>query len=147
MLVYSGHPTGNWYLETAKTGVVDRSFHFGTNGDKPTALRIPPAQTITPFADFVADVRSGTVPLTVAFTDQSTGIVPLTYTWDFTNDGVSDSIQQNASFTYTTAGTYTVRHTVTNAAGSNVSTKTGYIMVSPAPVAPTAAFSADERSG
>jgi PKD repeat protein len=139
--------SGNWYLETTKTGAINRTFHFGTNGDKPTALKISPAQTIAPVADFVANVRSGTTPLTVAFIDQSTGLAPLTYTWDFTNDGVGDSVQQNPSFTYTTAGTYTVRHTVTNAAGSNVSTKTGFITVSTAPVAPIAAFSADVRSG
>ncbi len=72
----------------------------------------------------------GHAPLTVRFTDQSTGIAPLTFAWDFNNDGISDSTQQNPSFTYSTAGTYTVRHTITNTAGSNVTVKTGYITVS-----------------
>ena len=36
---------------------------------------------------------------------------------------------------------------VTNSAGSDVEIKTGYIVVSPAPVAPVAAFTADIRSG
>jgi hypothetical protein len=26
---------GNWYLETTKTGVVNKTFHFGTTGDIP----------------------------------------------------------------------------------------------------------------
>ena len=35
MSVYFGHPTGTGTLETTKTGVVYRTFHFGTTGDIP----------------------------------------------------------------------------------------------------------------
>jgi hypothetical protein len=28
---------GNWYLDTTKTGMVNKTFHFGTAGDKPLA--------------------------------------------------------------------------------------------------------------
>ena len=54
---------------------------------------------------------------------------------------------KNPTFTYPAAGTYTVRLTVTNSVGSDVEIKTGYIVVSPAPVAPVAAFTADKQSG
>jgi hypothetical protein len=27
--------SGNWYLDTTKTGVVNVTFHFGTTGDSP----------------------------------------------------------------------------------------------------------------
>ncbi len=40
MLEYFRPSTGNWYLETTKTGAVNRTFHFGTNGDKPTGTQI-----------------------------------------------------------------------------------------------------------
>ena len=53
-----------------------------------------------PVAAFTANVRSGNAPLAVQFTDQSTGTTPLTYAWDFDNDGVTDSILQSPSFTY-----------------------------------------------
>ncbi len=35
MWEYSVHPTGTGILETTKTGVVNKSFHFGTTGDIP----------------------------------------------------------------------------------------------------------------
>ena len=102
---------------------------------------------IGPTTAFISDKQTGTAPLTVKFTDQSTGTSPLTYTWDFTNDGVNDSTARNPSFTYTTAGTYTVRHTATNVVGSDAEIKTGYISVSPAPIAPIAEFTSDIQSG
>ncbi len=48
---------------------------------------------------------------------------------------------------YTPAGTYTVNLTVTNVAGSNSTVKANYITVSPAPVAPVAAFTSDVQTG
>jgi PKD repeat protein len=66
----------------------------------------------------------------VQFTEQSTGTAPLTYAWDFTNDGSTDSTVKSPSFTYKTAGTYTVKLTVTNADGSDSEIKTNYISVS-----------------
>ena len=83
-----------------------------------------------PTAAFSATPRSGTAPLSVGFTDQSTG-APSSWAWDFQNDGVVDSNTQNPSFQYTTAGSYSVKLTVTNTAGSNSRTEAGYITVSP----------------
>jgi PKD repeat protein len=68
--------------------------------------------------------------LTVQFTDQSTGTAPLTYAWDFNNDGSTDSTVKSPSFAYQTSGTYTVKLTVTNANGTDSEIKTGYISVS-----------------
>ena len=56
-------------------------------------------------ADFIASVTTGTAPLAVDFTDQSTGS-PTGWSWDFGDGGTSTD--QNSSYTYTTAGTYTV---------------------------------------
>ena len=73
--------------------------------------------------------QSGSAPLAVTFTDQSTGTTPISYAWDFNNDGSTDSTAQNPSFTYNAAGTYSVKLTVTNSAGTNTALKTGYITV------------------
>jgi PKD repeat protein len=100
-----------------------------------------------PIAAFTANKQTGTAPLADTFTDQSTGTAPLTYAWDFTNDGTTDSTTRNPSFTYSTAGTYTVKLTTTNAAGSDAEIKTGYITVSSAPVTPIAAFTANKQTG
>ena len=85
--------------------------------------------TIAPYAAFTSDIQAGDAPLTVRFADQSTGTIPMIYGWDFNNDGTLDSATQNPSFTYTTAGTYTVKLTVTNEAGSDVRTEPHYITV------------------
>ncbi len=86
--------------------------------------------TIPPVASFTASPTTGTAPLAVTFTDTSANL-PTSWLWDF-GDG-STSLEQNATHTYTLAGTYTVNLTVTNAAGSNTTTKTGYISVSENP--------------
>ncbi|WP_455709795.1 outer membrane protein assembly factor BamB family protein [Methanosarcina mazei] len=80
-------------------------------------------------ADFTATPTSGFSPLTVNFTDQSTGS-PTSWSWDFDNDGTVDSSEQNPSHTYEKAGTYTVNLTVENSAGSDSEIKTDYIAVS-----------------
>ena len=94
--------------------------------------------------NFSSDITSGTAPLTVKFTDQSANY-PTSWAWDFNNDGIIDSTEQNPTFTYTTPGTYTVTLNATNLAGSNSIVKTDYITVSyPAPVAD---FSAGTTNG
>jgi PKD repeat protein len=95
-----------------------------------------------PVAAFIADQQTGTIPLTVQFTDQSSGTTPLTYAWDF-GDG-SISTLRNPSHVYTASGIYTVRLTVTNSAGSDTATKTGFIT---AGVMPVAAFTSNVTSG
>jgi parallel beta-helix repeat protein len=82
-----------------------------------------------PVAGFSATPRSGVAaPLTVQFTDESTGIVT-SREWDFDNNGTVDSTGQNPSCTYTGTGRYTVKLTVTGPGGSDDEIKTGYIRV------------------
>jgi PKD repeat protein len=101
-----------------------------------------------PLVGFNANSTSGTVPLTVKFTDSTTGTGPFTYAWDFTNDGIVDSTFQSPMYTYSTAGTYTVKLTVTNAGGSDSEVKSNYISVQvPLPPAPVANFNANITSG
>ncbi len=107
---------------------------------------ISSAGPVAPVAAFTSDVTSGTAPLTVHFTDASTGS-PTSWAWDFNNDGVTDDTAQNPSHVYDTAGTYTVKLTVTNAGGTDDEVKDGYITVTPAPVPPSAAFTSDVLTG
>ena len=108
------------YCQSSKQGEgvrwVNRVGSTGASGYYVYGVNNPPV------ADFSASPASGTVPLTVQFTDKSTGTKPLTYAWDFNNDGVVDSSQQNPTYTYTTTGTYTVTLTVTNSAGNSTKT-------------------------
>jgi outer membrane protein assembly factor BamB len=79
-----------------------------------------------PVANFTANPISGEAPLTVNFTDQSTG-TPTSWLWDF-GDGVN-STEQNSSHTYYAAGNYIVNLTSTNVNGSDEETKTNFITV------------------
>ncbi|WP_141241570.1 PKD domain-containing protein, partial [Methanosarcina spelaei] len=82
--------------------------------------------TEKPVAEFSATTISGKMPLTVAFTDKSTG-TPTKWKWSF-GDGASSTIQ-SPKHKYSKAGSYTVTLTATNAAGSSTATKTDYIKV------------------
>ena len=79
--------------------------------------------------DFTADHNSGKAPLKVQFTDQSSNN-PTTWAWDFQNDGTVDSTIKDPLFTYQQAGTYDVKLTVTNAAGTFFTLKKPFIVVS-----------------
>ncbi len=81
-----------------------------------------------PAADFSASPTSGTAPLTVRFTDQSTGGIT-DWEWDFDSDGRVDSTEQNPSHTYEFAGNYTVSLRVTGPGGEDIRVKSGIIMV------------------
>lgn len=65
-------------------------------------------------ADFFADVYSGTSPLPVNFTDNSSSNVT-TWQWDFGNSTSSGS--SNPSNVYSSSGTFVVVLTVTNVSG------------------------------
>jgi PKD repeat protein len=84
-----------------------------------------------PTADFTCIPILGIVPLTVNCSDTSTGHdQPLSYAWDFDNNGTIDSTEQNPAHVYSNLGTYTVKLTVTDSDGStNSLTRTNYIHV------------------
>jgi PKD repeat protein len=97
-----------------------------------------------PVADFSASPLSGKPPLTVAFTDLSTGHpIPTSWSWDF-GDGIGTSTARNPSYTYASWGVYTISLTAANSEGSDIKTKTNYITVY-AP--PGADFSGSPQSG
>ena len=81
-----------------------------------------------PVADFSGTPLSGTVPLTVSFTDASANF-PDTWHWDFGDGNWSNS--QDPTFIYQIPGTYSVSLTATNTAGTNLTVKTNYITVNP----------------
>lgn len=93
------------------------------------------SETVTIFdsvhADFTSDVAvSCSVPITVNFTNLSTGTGSLTYEWDFGDGGSSTDL--NPSYTYSTYGTYDVTLIVTNADGcTDTITLSDYVSISP----------------
>ena len=82
-----------------------------------------PQKPVAPKASFTTDKTKGPAPLTVRFIDASKGTAPLNYVWDFNNDGVTDSTDQNPSYMYSVPGKYIVSLSVTNTVGSDTITK------------------------
>jgi glucose/arabinose dehydrogenase/PKD repeat protein len=93
--------------ESGADAKLSRLEYKGPGGGNPVAIA-----TGTPSA--------GAVPLAVSFSsagssDPENGA--LTFAWDFTADGTTDSTAANPSFTYTTAGNYIAKLTVTDPEG------------------------------
>jgi PKD repeat protein len=156
----SGSPAGwNWTFGDGTTSTEQNPVHvYTTTGQFTVTLQVtnPDGSNMVtreqfisgsipalPVAQFIANRTTGNAPLTVGFTDQSTGS-PVIWHWTF-GDG-SVSAEQNPSHTYSAAGLYTVSLEATNADGSNTVTKTGYITVS-AIAPPTASFTGKPTSG
>jgi PKD repeat protein len=108
--------SGKWYI-----GLTGFENYSGLNLS--VSYVGPPA----PVSNYIADVLTGIVPLTVNFTDQSTGSIT-SWEWNFGDGTMSNN--QNPIHTYYYPGNYTVTLTVTGSGGTDVETKTGYIVVS-----------------
>ncbi len=82
-----------------------------------------------PVADFTAEPLSGTVPLEVSFTNQSTNYIPESSYWIF-GDGEYTYGENNTTHTYTLPGTYDVTLSVNGlGGGDDLETKQDYITV------------------
>jgi PKD repeat protein len=94
-------------------------------GGEGAAIGIEGSTLLAPAAEFTADALGGVGPVTVNFTDLSA--IATSWLWSF-GDG-DTSTDQNPTHIYSTAGTYTVTLTATNAVGSGVRTRTDFITV------------------
>jgi PKD repeat protein len=103
----------------------------------------------TPVAAFIGAPTSGTALLRVMFTDQTTP-TPRSWKWEYRNETVDYwtqfSTAQNPSYLFP-AGTYDIRLTATNTAGSDDDTKFDYITVSAPVKKPVAWFFAYPNFG
>ena len=119
---YSYNSAGTYSVNLTVTGP------GGANSKLMTNYITVTAPSAAPVASFTAMPVSGTAPLVVQFSDQSTGTVT-SFAWDFNNDGVIDSTIKNPSYTYNAVGTYTVKLSVHGPGGSDDEVKMGYITV------------------
>ncbi|MBU2500709.1 PKD domain-containing protein [bacterium] len=150
-----GSDTWAWDFGDAGTDTVQNPSHVfnaegtytvqlivtNTCGADTASLDIIVDAPAAPVADFSADPLSGCAPLTVAFTDLSSGDIT-GWAWDF-GDAGTDTVQ-NPSHEYAAPGIYDVSLTVTGPGGSDAKAVTGMIIVAGPP---TAAFSASDTTG
>ncbi len=92
-------------------------------------------EPVQPVANFYASPISGTVPLSVTFSDLSAGS-PENWLWNFGDGGTS--AEQNPSHIYSQAGSFTVTLTVSNTLGLDTMVEPDYVTV-------TASATSEER--
>ena len=81
-----------------------------------------------PIASFTGSPTNGVPPLTVTFTDNSTGTITNRF-WNFGNGVTSNTLLTTVSTTYSTVGTNTVSLTASGPLGVNTMTRNAYIIV------------------
>jgi PKD repeat protein len=79
-----------------------------------------------PLAKFHAVQTTGPAPLSVQFLDDSTGN-PTSWFWDFTNDGIVESTEQNPTWVYPVRGIYDVKLTIMADGQTYTTLKPSYI--------------------
>jgi PKD repeat protein len=114
------------------------------------ALTSAPPAAVT--ASFTMSVTNGTPPLTVAFTDTSTGCIS-DWSWDF-GDGNTTNFPNNSSTSFPpvahnpthtfAAGTYSVTLTITGPSGTSIATN---VVIAGATPPPVALFSGSPTNG
>jgi len=97
-----------------------------------------------PDVSFSAAPYTGTVPLNVTFTDNSTGM-PESWVWNFGDN--SSSFEQHPVHVYKKSGVYTVSLTVTGPGGTNAQTQTELIQVNASTQPLEIDFSVDKPEG
>jgi PKD repeat protein len=123
----SQNPTHTYTTSGSYTVTLTVTNSGGSSDTEQKVSYVTAGTPTAPTAQFSGTPTSGTAPLEVSFTDLSTG-GPTSWAWTF-GDG-NTSIVQHPTHTYATGGTYTIVLNATNAYGSDLETKTGYITVS-----------------
>ncbi len=125
----SGATSDHYSIEGGLTESDYGTYYCSTNeGNSRNIIISGESSPIELTANFSADVTSGYAPLTVQFTDQSTGS-PTSWEWDFDNDGNIDATDQNPSHTYQEEGINTVKLTVSDGTNTDTETKIDLITV------------------
>jgi PKD repeat protein len=127
-------------LLTPFLGAIFGSQDLALAADATAQLNAAPSVSGTaPIASFDANPASGPAPLSVTFTDTSTG-GPATWAWDF-GDGQVSAAQGPHTIVYSSPGSYTAKLTVSNAGGITFTTHT-ITVGAPSSGPPVAAISA-----
>jgi PKD repeat protein len=127
---------GKTYLFRVRAYSQDKSTWSGFSNEVSKTL---PA--VAPVADFSVDKTSGEAPLTVYFSDASSGDIT-GRTWQF-GDGTSATDAAMVTHTYGAPGTYDVQLSVSGPGGTDAEVKASYIAVQ----ASSTSSSSDDGTG
>jgi PKD repeat protein len=140
-----GSPVSEVYADTAGSYQF-RLIAVGRNQYKNSStITLTLSNTAAPSASFTVSPASGWVPMTVTFTDISSGSITNRY-WDFGDGETTNTAAASLMHTYTSAGTNTVQLIVSGPNGSSTNTQADCVRVS-TPVPPSANFTLLPASG
>ncbi|MDO9577476.1 MAG: PKD domain-containing protein [Candidatus Cloacimonadales bacterium] len=106
---YDQNPEWTFY----QTGYYSVSLTISDGTNSETIIKDNLIRVLPPEASFTLNTAYGVVPLAVSFTDASIENV-VSWEWDFENDGVIDSNDQNPTWIYDDIGIYSVSLTVSD---------------------------------
>src|SRR5262249_45567703 len=117
------------------TGNIVTAVHVGGAGQPHRfyRVRLLTGADVLPVANFTAGPTSGQLPLTVTFTDTSSGYVTNRF-WDFGDGSTTNTGFGNVTHTYTIPGTNTVKLIATGPAGSDTRIRANYIVAGGQPI-------------
>src|SRR6266567_4122542 len=129
----SGFGSTNLVVRFAPTsaGSFSNVVVFSSNGGGSTNAVLGTG-AIVPVANFTANPTSGVRPLTVSFTDNSTGTITNRF-WDFGNGTTTNTAATTFGYTYAVASTSTVSLSVSGPVGTNTLSRPNYIVVTNPP--------------
>lgn len=128
-------PVTKDFFNNVRGTAFDIGFHEYDGSEPPTTVDV----------DFSASVTSGTIPLTVNFTDTTTGGTIESWLWEF-GDGATSTVE-DPSHIYYSAGLYTVKLTVSVDGVEYSRTKINYISANTVISTLRARFSIDVDAG
>jgi len=145
---------GNYWAKPDGTGFSQTSLDLDGNGigDLPYNVYendydylplVLQSSSVTPTANFTANVTYGTAPLSVQFSDSSENATG--WNWNFGDEATSN--EQDPVHTYLSAGNYTVNLTVNNSNGSDSKLATITVFENTVSGLPAADFSTSVTSG
>ncbi len=111
--IVGGHQPGEMYIlrnYTQSLGVIAHTYihHSLDYGETFTVYHTFDHGPDPHYTFFEASPTEGCAPLTVQFTDLSSGSYLTGWEWDFNNDGQIDSYEQHPEYTFQDSGYYTV---------------------------------------
>ncbi|MGA2139353.1 MAG: M36 family metallopeptidase [Verrucomicrobiia bacterium] len=129
----SPRSSANVVVQFAPTSLAtfSNSLIFASDGGNSTNL-VTGTGGAVPVADFSATPTNGLAPLTVTFTDFSTGTIT-NRSWLFGDGASTNALATIVSHTYTSGGTNSVTLTVDGPLGSSCLTQTNAVVVMPLP--------------
>jgi PKD repeat protein len=139
--ITNGGTPSTFYVNSAKTNT---QWRMAMGGQRLANL----LNTIfaTNVAGFTASPTNGTAPLSVTFTDTSTGSITNRF-WNFGDGSLTNfTVPTNPTHTYA-AGSYSVTLIVSGSGGSSTNTKSNHIVVNNSSSQPVAGFTVSPTNG